>query len=59
MIGGRRTIYVNGFHRSILEVSRDWQREPVRVCDGGRGFFGVEYDPQTRMLAKFFFNGPG
>jgi len=58
-IKGRRAIYVNGFHRSIYGFARDWQREAVRVCDGGRGFFGVEYDPKTRTFSNFLFNGPG
>src|SRR6185295_4315459 len=47
-IAGRRIIYVNGFHRLDFPQRGDWRRDPVLVCDGGRYFFGVEYDPETR-----------
>jgi hypothetical protein len=27
------------------------------VCDGGNGFFGVEYDPKTKVFTGLAFNG--
>jgi hypothetical protein len=56
-VGGKRLIYVNGFHRHLAGGS--WRSEVPLVCDGGYGLFGVEYDPETREFANFHFNSPG
>jgi hypothetical protein len=67
--GGKRTVYVNGFHRQYVAarfhraertVSGDtlgWRTEPISVCDGGSRFFGVEYDPRSKQLGRIRFNG--
>ncbi|MBV9109962.1 MAG: hypothetical protein JO306_11190 [Gemmatimonadetes bacterium] len=61
---GTRSIYVNGFYHDTMdpsEQSRDstrWREEPVVVCDGGAGFFGVEYHPDTGTFGRLEFNGP-
>jgi hypothetical protein len=64
---GRRAVYVNGFHRSYVEnlqrarpgSANAWQTRLVTVCDGGRSFFGAEYDAQTGRIGDIHFNGRG
>jgi hypothetical protein len=58
-VGGRRIIYVNGFHRFIVENFRapDWRNNAVMVFDGGRHFFSVAYDPETKTFSNFAFHG--
>jgi len=69
---GRRLVYVNGFrsshvHRHLMYNdtprakrfvgdSLDWRIAPVSVCDGGRAFFGVEYDVQSNKFGPVVFN---
>ena len=59
---GRRLVYLNGFQRHpAIGIGSDgdgWRAVPVIVCDGGQGFFGAEYDPQTRRIMRLVFNGP-
>ena len=57
IIGGKRIIYVNAFDEHLAEFSWRWQ--VPRVCDGGYGLFGVEYDPSAGTFANFSFNGSG
>ena len=36
----------------------DWWRSNVAtVCDGGESFFGAEYDPSSKRVLSFQFNG--
>ncbi len=63
-VNGRKIIYVNGMLRRGVdnealppEFRRDWRHQPVVVCDGGVGYFGVEYDPSTKTFAHLAFNG--
>lgn len=60
IVGGQRIIYVNAFHRHVVEQSpraAAWKTSVVGICDGGELAFGVEYDPDAKALAKFQFNG--
>jgi hypothetical protein len=62
IIGGKRIIYVAGFHRSLLDHPNpdhpfDWRTQAMSVCDGGPIMFGVEYDPATHAFSHFEFNG--
>ena len=60
VIGARRLIHVNGFHRFLVEGNSrapDWRNVPVCVFDGGERFFGVEYDPETKTFSNFAFHG--
>jgi hypothetical protein len=64
VIGGRRLIYVNVFPRWLVErpelvriVPQDWRRVFVSVCDGGDGFSGALYDPETSRFSSPHFNG--
>jgi hypothetical protein len=59
MIGGREVIYVNGVAAGVVEHDGNdlWKTRPITICDGGTITFGVEYDPATRALSNFAFNG--
>jgi len=53
VIEGHRYIYINAFKPSQeLSLSR-----PVAVCDGGKNFWGVLYDPETHQFEQLAFNG--
>jgi hypothetical protein len=63
LVTGERIIYISAFHPNEVAAQasegRDtswWRREPVNVCDGWRGFWGVEYDPIGRRFRGFAFN---
>jgi hypothetical protein len=72
VVGGRRLIFINGFHKSFFEALRhdhasdprgrppasfDWRRKQVQVCDGGEYYFGAVYDPDSATVDQFGFNG--
>lgn len=64
VIGGRRMIYVNVFPRWLVErrelagiAPQDWRTVFVSVCDGGDGFWGAVYDPETLRFSSPRFNG--
>ena len=63
--GGKRVVYVNGFHRGFLallgwtpERAAEWRRVAVMVCDGGAWYFGALYDPETQRVESLDFNAP-
>ncbi|HEY1708627.1 MAG TPA: hypothetical protein VGG10_10220 [Rhizomicrobium sp.] len=65
VLAGHKIIYVNALPRSHAINPNlppmflpDWRYKADMVCDGGPGFFGVEYDPATKRFAHFAFNGP-
>ena len=54
---GKRLIYGNFYIHQA-----DWTHEdtqPVAVCDGGRSFFGVVFDPAANKIVDLAFNGEG
>jgi hypothetical protein len=65
---GRRAIYVNGFHGNFAQFharltvpgmaidTLDWRIEAVSACDGGRMFFGIEFDPARSRFSGLKFN---
>ena len=61
--GGRKIIYVNGFLADEAHVGdglrrkTDWRTRAVMVCDGYINYFGVEYDPQSKVFMGLAFNG--
>lgn len=65
MIKGRKYIYINSFPFGMLkdEQERDQNfdpsKQPIAVCDGGAGFWGVLYDVETREFSQLSFNGVG
>ena len=55
--GSKRLIYANFYVHQA-----DWTHEdtqPVDVCDGGRSFFGVVFDPASNKVVDVAFNGEG
>ena len=64
VIGGRRVVYVNGFHKLHLQMFNEaypdrrptWRKQAVNVCDGGSLFFGAEYDVATGTIGTIQFN---
>jgi len=53
---GQRLIYINAFHLPD-DGSVNPAREAVRVCDGGRQFWGAVFDPSTSTFSELQFNG--
>jgi hypothetical protein len=65
-----RYIYVNAFHASFVDdrkavlpqappglaVDTVWRTKAISVCDGGAGYFGVEYDPEKKQFGRVVFN---
>jgi len=52
--GGRKSIYVNLF---LSEYGEQWRSDVVLVCDGGIGFWGVEFDTDIQYLVHVAYNG--
>jgi hypothetical protein len=52
--GGHKTIYVNLF---LPEYGEQWRRDVVLVCDGGIGFWGVEFDITSNAFVHIAYNG--
>jgi hypothetical protein len=63
IVGGKRIIYINGFHRASMawlghaREETNWRTSAVRACDGWLRYFGAEYDPDTRQVYAIEFNG--
>lgn len=60
VVGGRRIVYLNAFPLSQARPQRPdgWDPQLAQsVCDGGAGFWGVEYDPATGRFANLAANG--
>jgi hypothetical protein len=58
--GGRRFVYGNFFlidRGEETPADAEWRRRPLRICDGGAHFFGVEYDVAGRRFTHLAFNG--
>src|SRR5262249_23958442 len=53
---GHKTIYVNLF---LPEYGEQWREDVVRVCDGGLGFWGVEFDTTSKTFVHIAYNGVG
>jgi len=52
--GGRKSIYVNLF---LPEYGEQWRSDVVLVCDGGIGFWGVEFDTTSNTFVHVAYNG--
>ncbi len=52
--GGHKTIYVNLF---LPESREQWRSDVVLVCDGGIGFWGVEFDTTSGTFVHIAYNG--
>ncbi|NHZ66991.1 hypothetical protein [Massilia genomosp. 1] len=60
---GVRYIYGNFFPSYVAEVrwTSEWSpfEKPIIVCDGGRNFWGIVYNPATTEIEQPLFNGAG
>ena len=55
---GKRFIYVNAFSkRAPNDFASYWKKTPIRVDDGGTGFWGMEYDVEKRTFSHLATNG--
>ena len=55
--GKQRLIYVNAFIPD--SYSREhWKTTPIIVCDGGKAFWGAEYNVSSGKFQSLSFNGP-
>jgi hypothetical protein len=63
IVGGRKIIYVNAFHKprewASVGPPAQWHSQVVSICDGGSSFFGVSYDLQSKTFGHFEFGGTG
>ena len=66
VLGGRRTVYLNAFHQSHLELPTkltpprapiDWRSLAVNVCDGWVNYFGATYATDLGKIDTLVFNG--
>jgi hypothetical protein len=55
VVGGKKYIYINAFS-GMKEVPR-WREQPVIVCDGGDGFWGVMYEVEGGKFVELAVNG--
>ena len=57
--GGKKLIYLNAFISGGLAVNpnKDWKTTAIIVCDGGDGFWGVEFDPADNAFHHYASNG--
>jgi hypothetical protein len=53
---GKRLIYINAF-RLPDDSGIKPAREAIRVCDGGKQFWGAVFDPATGAFSELQFNG--
>ena len=51
-----KTIYANLF---LPEYGVEWRHQVVMVCDGGAGFWGVEFDVTSQTFVHIAYNGSG
>ncbi|BCM93281.1 hypothetical protein IAD21_05172 [Abditibacteriota bacterium] len=58
--GKKRLIYINAIPADDDFGSKEqlWRRSPLIVCDGGTGFWGLEFDVMTKRFQNVDFNGP-
>jgi hypothetical protein len=62
IVGSRKIIYINAFDEfqvnpPFIEEPVDWRKVAMKFCDGGRTFWGLEYDPLTKSFSNMAFNG--
>jgi len=55
VVNGRQIIYINAFdefqaHPPFDANPVDWRKVAMKICDGCRAFWGVEYDPVSKTV---------
>lgn len=65
-ISNRRYIYINAFFIDIAYEQdsfktwyKEWKTQPIIVCDGGNGFWGILFDIENHTFSQFAINGVG
>ena len=59
-INKRKYIYINAFANGSEEPNKsfkNWEFEPVVVCDGGEHYWGVLFDLEKLEFSQLSFNG--
>ena len=54
-VDGEKRIWCNLFREDI--PTRDWERDPVYVLDGGRDYWDITYIPLTDECTRFSVHG--
>jgi hypothetical protein len=58
---GKKYIYINAFPAFYAErkdpFTRDWTKQPIKVHDGGNGFWGVLFDIEKQKFSNLSING--
>jgi hypothetical protein len=55
---GKKIIYVNFFIKELYkEKPLLWQEQAVIVCDGGEGFWGIEFNVESEKFSNLITNG--
>jgi len=62
VVSDRHIIYINAFdefqaHPPFDENPLDWRKVAMKMCDGGRAFWGLEYDLVSKTFSNMAFNG--
>ncbi|MBR7800361.1 hypothetical protein [Undibacterium fentianense] len=52
---GHRIIYINAVD-DYVQNNPEWGRIAMIICDGGKKFWGLEYDPAQRKFSNMQFN---
>lgn len=60
-INDRRYIYINAFEinsqRDFETLYKNWQTEPIIMCDGGESYWGVLFDLDKLKFKDLIVNG--
>ncbi len=50
-------VIVNGKRYIYIDASPSKKDEMMIVCDGGKDYWGVLYDPENKTFSELAFNG--
>lgn len=60
-INGSKYIYINAFRVDNVDPDsfyKNWQTDPIIICDGGNYFWGVLFNLETFEFSQLYINGP-
>jgi hypothetical protein len=55
--GRKKFIYINALHLPYAEYNKDWTEHPIKINDGGDGFWGVLFDIEKQEFSSLSING--
>lgn len=58
IIKKKKYIYINAFLGDLSDL-KNWNTEPVIICDGGKSCWGVLFDIEKLEFSQLAFNGEG